>query len=109
MISASFLRSPILLLGGMVLQALGGGWTFRAALYGVTHLTNSAATASIVSWFYIAAYVGMIIPVLFTGWITDLWGLPRALGVLGVLMTLGGFVTFYQSKTASLSSSTLTK
>ena len=98
MIAASFLQSPALLLEGMALQALGGGWTFQAALYGVTHLTDFASTAVIMSWFYIAAYVGMIIPVLFTGWITDLWGLPTALGVLGVFMTTGGLVTLYQSK-----------
>ncbi len=97
MIAASFLQSPVLLLEGMALQALGGGWTFQAALYGVTHLTDFASTAVIVSWFYIAAYVGMIIPVLFTGWITDLWGLPTALGVLGVFMTTGGLVTLYHS------------
>lgn len=104
MISASFWKVPGLLIGGMIFQALGGGWTFRAALYGVTRLTDSTATATIVSWFYIAAYVGMIIPVLFTGWVTDLWGLPKALGVLGLFMTFGGFVPLYKFKSPSLSS-----
>lgn len=101
MISASFAMSPILLLGGMVVQALGGGWTFRAALYGVTRLTDS--TATIVSWFYIAAYVGMIIPVLFTGWVADWLGLPTAFGALGILMTIGGLMPLSQAKDGSLS------
>ncbi len=109
MISAGFWNIPGLLWGGMALQALGSGWSFRAALYGVTHLTDSSVTATMVSFFYMAAYCGMILPVLFTGWITDFWGLPVALGVLGVFLTLIGLRTLHQSQAMAMGSSALTE
>lgn len=77
-----------LLWAGVLIQALGSGWTFQVSLRLAGELPNPEARSKVVSTFYFAGYSGFIVPVVGTGVLTYFFDMNVSLIVLNILASL---------------------
>ncbi|MFB8374718.1 MFS transporter [Paenibacillus taichungensis] len=90
MISAGFTSSMFLLIVGMIMLAIGNGWTFQASMQLAGSLGEPAERPTIISTYYLAGYTGMAIPTIGVGSLSTFVGLLPALIVFGTIVTIVG-------------------
>jgi len=84
-------ESLALFVAGIVLGGLGVGLDFRAALALVSHLAPEAKRSEVVSAFFVAAYLGITLPVIGVGILTTFAStLVAATAFAGVVTALAG-------------------
>lgn len=90
MISAGSTASMILLFIGMIILAIGNGWTFQASMQLAGSLGKPSERPGIISTYYLAGYTGMEIPTIGVGLLSTIVGLLPALIIFGSIATLIG-------------------
>lgn len=90
MISAGSTASMILLFIGMIILAIGNGWTFQASMQLAGSLGKPSERPGIISTYYLAGYTGMAIPTIGVGLLSTIVGLLPALIIFGSIATLIG-------------------
>jgi MFS family permease len=80
--------SIVLLWIGVLVQALGSGWTFQISLRLAGELPHAEARSKVITTFYLAGYAGFIVPVVGTGVLTYFFDLHVSLVVLNTLASL---------------------
>ncbi|MCW5287183.1 MFS transporter [Verminephrobacter eiseniae] len=78
----------LVLVGALVASSACYGFIYLGGLSGVAALAG-ARKARASSGFFLMAYVGFSVPVVFTGILADNFGLEMALGTFGVLLAAG--------------------
>lgn len=73
---------------GIILQAMGGGWTFQIALTFAGQLPNPVERPRVISIFYLFAYSGFIFPVVGVGLLSLFLDLHFSLIILNIFVTL---------------------
>ncbi|MBB6732109.1 MFS transporter [Cohnella sp. CBP 2801] len=73
---------------GVLVQALGSGWTFQISLRLAGELPNSSERPKVITTFYFAGYIGFIVPIVGVGLLSYLFDLYVSLIVLNVLASL---------------------
>ncbi|MGL5634127.1 MAG: MFS transporter [Sarcina sp.] len=92
MILAGLEVNMLLLFIGMIILALGNGFTFQATMQMAGSLGSKEESTSIISTYYVAGYVGMAIPTIGIGLLATYLGLMVALSIFGVIITVIGLV-----------------
>ncbi|KAA0564776.1 MFS transporter [Rossellomorea aquimaris] len=87
-VSSGLSSSLPLLWTGIVIQAIGGGWTFQIALRFAGQLPEPEARPRVISAFYFCAYSGFIVPVIGVGALTQFFNLNLSLIVLNLFAAL---------------------
>lgn len=105
MIAAAPMQSSVLLLSGMILQAVGTGWTFQGTLQLTGECSDPETRSSTISTFFVCAYSGMAFPTIGIGFLSTAWGLMAALLCFGFCITLVGITILYLSFNNSVLSS----
>ncbi|WP_347928946.1 MFS transporter [Pseudomonas helvetica] len=77
-----------LFLGGAVLGGMGAGMVLRAGLGLVTMLSPADRIAEVSSGFFVAAYLGLIVPVVGVGLLLSVWDMSSTIGLFGALVTI---------------------
>ncbi|MGE7940340.1 MFS transporter [Bacillus paramycoides] len=90
MITAGSTASMILLFIGMIILAIGNGWTFQASMQLAGSLGKPSERPGIISTYYLAGYTGMAIPTIGVGLLSTIIGLLPALIIFGAIITLIG-------------------
>lgn len=90
MITAGFTSSMFLFIVGMILLAIGNGWTFQASMQLAGSLGETFERPTIISTYYLAGYTGMAIPTIGVGSLSTIVGLLPALIIFGTIVTLIG-------------------
>lgn len=80
--------SLTLFLGGAVLGGMGAGMVLRGGLGLVTMLSPADRMAEVSSAFFVAAYLGLIVPVVAVGLLLSVWEMSSTIGLFGGLVTL---------------------
>ncbi|KAE9644233.1 MFS transporter [Pseudomonas sp. PB103] len=80
--------SLTLFLGGAVLGGMGAGMVLRGGLGLVTMLSPADRMAEVSSAFFVAAYLGLIVPVVGVGLLLSVWEMSSTIGLFGGLVTL---------------------
>ncbi|GIP28853.1 MFS transporter [Paenibacillus sp. J23TS9] len=80
--------SIILLWIGVLVQAIGSGWTFQISLQLAGELPNPEERPKVITSFYLAGYSGFIVPIVGTGILTYFFDLHVSLIVLNILASL---------------------
>jgi MFS family permease len=73
---------------GVLVQALGSGWTFQISLRLAGELPNASERPKVITTFYFAGYIGFIVPIVGVGLLSFLFDLYVSLIVLNVLASL---------------------
>jgi predicted MFS family arabinose efflux permease len=73
---------------GVLVQALGSGWTFQISLRLAGELPNASERPKVITTFYFAGYIGFIVPIVGVGLLSYLFDLYVSLTVLNVLASL---------------------
>jgi MFS family permease len=73
---------------GVLVQALGSGWTFQISLRLAGELPNASERPKVITTYYFAGYIGFIVPIVGVGLLTYLFDLYVSLIVLNVLASL---------------------
>lgn len=73
---------------GVLVQALGSGWTFQMSLRLAGELPNASERPKVISTYYFAGYIGFIVPIVGVGLLSHLFDLYVSLIVLNVLASL---------------------
>ncbi|WP_274653775.1 MFS transporter [Paenibacillus humicola] len=73
-----------LLWAAILIQAVGGGWTFQVALRLAGHLPRPEERHRVISAFYLCGYSGFIVPVVGVGVLTQFLNLTASLVVLNL-------------------------
>ncbi|REE88558.1 putative MFS family arabinose efflux permease [Paenibacillus taihuensis] len=73
---------------GVLVQALGSGWTFQMSLRLAGELPNVSQRPKVISTYYFAGYIGFIVPIVGVGLLSRLFDLYVSLIVLNVLASL---------------------
>jgi MFS family permease len=81
-------ESIFLLWVGMLIQGIGAGWTFQAALRFAGQLPKPEERPRVISAFYLCAYAGFIIPPIGVGVLTQFFSLNFSLVVLNSVAAL---------------------
>lgn len=81
-------ESIFLLWIGMLIQGIGAGWTFQAALRFAGQLPKPEERPRVISAFYLCAYAGFIIPPIGVGVLTQFFSLNFSLVVLNSVAAL---------------------
>lgn len=81
-------ESIFLLCIGMLIQGIGAGWTFQAALRFAGQLPKPEERPRVISAFYLCAYAGFIIPPIGVGVLTQFFSLNFSLVVLNSVAVL---------------------
>ncbi|MEC0271199.1 MFS transporter [Paenibacillus anseongense] len=82
-------KENLFLLGtGMLIQGIGAGWSFQAALRFAGQLPKPEERPRVISAFYLCAYAGFIIPPIGVGVLTQFFSLNFSLVVLNSLAAL---------------------
>ncbi|MGL4739342.1 MAG: MFS transporter [Sarcina sp.] len=92
MILAGLEVSMLLLFIGMIILALGNGFTFQATMQLAGSLGNKEESTSIISTYYVAGYIGMAIPTIGIGFLATYLGLMSALVIFGGIITIIGAI-----------------
>lgn len=87
-VTSGITSSLSLLWIGIIIQALGGGWTFQNALFFASQLPEVEDRPRVISAFYLCAYSGFIVPVIGVGALTQIFNLNLALVVLNLFASL---------------------
>ncbi|MGG4491244.1 MFS transporter [Metabacillus idriensis] len=87
-VSSGLTSSLALLWTGIIIQAIGGGWTFQIALRFAGQLPEPKARPRVISAFYFCAYSGFIVPVIGVGALTQFFNLNFSLIVLNLFAAL---------------------
>jgi MFS family permease len=87
-VSSGLSSSLPLLWTGIVIQAIGGGWTFQIALRFAGQLPKPEARPRVISAFYFCAYSGFIVPVIGVGALTQFFNLNLSLIMLNLFAAL---------------------
>jgi MFS family permease len=82
------LESISLMWIGVLVQALGSGWTFQISLRLAGELPNASERPKVITTFYFAGYIGFIVPIVGVGLLSYLFDLYVSLIVLNVLASL---------------------
>jgi len=77
-----------MLTAGMLIQGIGAGWTFQAALRFAGQLPKPEERPRVISAFYLCAYAGFIIPPIGVGVLTQLFSLNMSLVLLNSFAAL---------------------
>ncbi|MDU0202602.1 MFS transporter [Paenibacillus sp. MAH-36] len=93
-------KENLFLLGtGMLIQGIGAGWSFQAALRFAGQLPKPEERPRVISAFYLCAYAGFIIPPIGVGVLTQFFSLNFSLVVLNsVAALLVVYVLIYSVK-----------
>lgn len=92
---------------GVLVQALGSGWTFQVSLRLAGELPNESERPKVITTYYFAGYIGFIVPIVGVGLLSLLLDLYVSLIVLNVLASLAvlymlgysvGFARYYASR-----------
>ncbi|GMR67069.1 MFS transporter [Bacillus sp. MN7755] len=89
-ITAGSTANMILLFIGMIILAIGNGWTFQASMQLAGSLGDPSERPGIISTYYLAGYTGMAIPTIGVGLLSTIVGLLPALITFGIIITLIG-------------------
>lgn len=82
-------KENLFLLGaGMLIQGIGAGWSFQAALRFAGQLPKPEERPRVISAFYLCAYAGFIIPPIGVGVLTQFFSLNFSLVVLNSVAAL---------------------
>ncbi|MZQ84107.1 MFS transporter [Paenibacillus sp. 5J-6] len=81
-------ESIFLLWVGMLIQGIGAGWSFQAALRFAGQLPKPEERPRVISAFYLCAYAGFIIPPIGVGVLTQFFSLNFSLVVLNSVAAL---------------------
>ena len=73
---------------GVLVQALGSGWTFQISLRLAGELPNESERPKVITTFYFAGYIGFIVPIVGVGLLSYVFDLYVSLIVLNVLASL---------------------
>ncbi|WP_219838120.1 MFS transporter [Paenibacillus sp. R14(2021)] len=73
---------------GVLVQALGSGWTFQMSLRLAGELPNASERPKVITTYYFAGYIGFIVPIVGVGLLSYLFDLYVSLIVLNVLASL---------------------
>ncbi|MGM0835364.1 MAG: MFS transporter [Bacillota bacterium] len=87
-VSSGLTSSLSLLWTGIIIQSIGGGWTFQIALRFAGQLPEPKARPRVISAFYLCAYSGFIVPVIGVGALTKFFNLNISLTVLNLFAAL---------------------
>ncbi|MDQ0194334.1 MFS transporter [Paenibacillus wynnii] len=77
---------------GILIQAVGSGWTFQVSLRLAGSLPKPEERPQVISTYYLAAYSGFIVPIVGVGTLSYFFSLDSALIILNAL---GAMVIFY--------------
>lgn len=92
MLAAGHSNSMTFFFAGILIQGVGSGWTFKGSLGLVGILSKSATRAHLFSSYYVAAYLGFIVPVVLVGWFTLIFSLQSAFFILTGFITVGSLL-----------------
>ncbi|VAX13076.1 hypothetical protein MNBD_GAMMA24-915 [hydrothermal vent metagenome] len=92
MLEAGRSASIVYLFTGILIQGIGSGLTFKGSLGLAGMLSKPATRAHMFSSYYVAAYLGAIVPVVMVGWLTLIFGLQSALFILTSFITAGSLL-----------------
>ncbi|PMZ10533.1 hypothetical protein C1Y05_20820 [Pseudomonas sp. FW306-02-F04-BA] len=67
---------------------MGAGMVLRAGLGLVTMLSPADRIAEVSSGFFVAAYLGLIVPVVGVGLLLSVWDMSSTIGLFGALVTI---------------------
>lgn len=81
-------ESILLLWIGVLIQAVGSGWTFQISLQLAGELPRAEARPKVITTFYLAGYAGFIVPIVGVGILTYFFDLHVSLIVLNILASL---------------------
>lgn len=87
MVAAAPLQSFACLSLGMILQAIGTGWTFQGTLQLTGECAAPQKRSAAISTFFVCAYSGMAFPTMGIGLLSNLCGLMTALLIFSVCIT----------------------
>ncbi|MGG1518115.1 MFS transporter [Paenibacillus oryzisoli] len=73
---------------GVLVQALGSGWTFQISLRLAGELPNGSERPKVITTFYFAGYIGFIVPIVGVGLLSYVFDLYVSLIILNVLASL---------------------
>lgn len=73
---------------GVLVQALGSGWTFQISLRLAGELPNASERPKVITTYYFAGYIGFIVPIVGVGLLSYLFDLYVSLIVLNVLASM---------------------
>ncbi|MEC0270750.1 MFS transporter [Paenibacillus anseongense] len=73
---------------GVLVQALGSGWTFQISLRLAGELPTASERPKVITTYYFAGYIGFIVPIVGVGLLSHLIDLYVSLIVLNVLASL---------------------
>ncbi|MCM3731222.1 hypothetical protein M3196_06055 [Fictibacillus nanhaiensis] len=73
---------------GVLVQALGSGWTFQISLRLAGELPNASERPKVITTFYFAGYIGFIVPIVGVGLLSYLFDLYVSLIILNILASL---------------------
>nr|WP_279591510.1 MFS transporter [Paenibacillus sp. BK720] len=82
------LESISLMWAGVLVQALGSGWTFQISLRLAGELPHVSERSRVITTYYFSGYIGFIVPIVGVGLLSFLFNLYMSLIVLNVLATL---------------------
>jgi MFS family permease len=80
--------SLFLLWAGILIQAIGAGWTFQVALRFASQLPKPEERPRVISAFYFSAYSGFIVPPIGVGVLTQFFSLNFSLVLLNLFAAL---------------------
>ncbi len=92
MLEAGRSASMVFFFVGVFIQGVGSGLTFKGSLGLAGMLSKPATRAHLFSSYYVAAYLGAIVPVVMVGWLTLIFGLQSALFILTSFITVGSLL-----------------
>lgn len=78
----------LLLWAGILILAIGGGWTFQISLRFASQLPKTEERPRVISAFYLCAYSGFIVPVVGVGVLTQFFNLNFSLVILNLFTAL---------------------
>ncbi|WP_235550905.1 MFS transporter [Paenibacillus sp. Soil787] len=92
-------ESLFLLWAGMLIQGIGAGWSFQAALRFASQLPKPEERSRVISAFYFCAYAGFVIPPIGVGVLTQFFSLNFSLIILNsVAVLIVTYVLIYSVK-----------